>query len=237
MHDSERHSTHADVDGSRRLVFLFDVDNTLIDNDGVKADLQTQIESLVGADRGARFWALYEEVRAEQDYVDVPRTLEHFKAAFPGERHFAQVAALLLCYPYERSLYAGAHEAVAHVKRLGAVAILSDGDPVFQPAKIARAGLADAVDNNVLVYAHKEQHLDEVLQQFPAERYVIVDDKPRVLAAIKSLLGEQVLTLHVRQGKYAYAAENDLSPAPDIRVEAIADLQHFQAHDFWTTGR
>ena len=143
------------------LVFLLDVDNTLIDNDRVKADLQTQIVRLVGTEGGARFWVLYDEVRREQDYVDFPRTLQRFRDEFPDERGFAQLASLLLCYPYERCLFPGALEAVAHLKTLGSVAILSDGDPVFQPAKIARAGLAEAVDGNVLIYAHKEQHVDE----------------------------------------------------------------------------
>ncbi|GAC1314222.1 MAG: hypothetical protein NVSMB2_03320 [Chloroflexota bacterium] len=237
MRDGERQRRHVDANGSGSLAFLFDVDNTLIDNDGVKADLQVQIERLVGPDRGARFWALYEEVRCEQDYVDFPRTLERFHAAFPDERQFGHIASLLLCYPYERSMYAGAREAIAHAKRLGSVAILSDGDPVFQPAKIARAGLANAVDNNVLVYVHKEEHLDEVLRRFPAERYVIVDDKPRVLAAVKSVLGERLVTLHVRQGKYAQVAEHELSPAPDMTIEAIADVQHLQPRDFSTRRR
>lgn len=141
-----------------RLVFLLDVDNTLIDNDRVKIDLQAQIERLVGSDRGARFWVFYEEVRREQDYVDFPRTLERFRAAFPDEPGFAQLASTLLCYPYERWLFPGALEAIAHLKTFGEVAIVSDGDPVFQPAKIARAGLAEAFNNRVLIYVHKEQH-------------------------------------------------------------------------------
>src|SRR5262249_7530077 len=149
----------------------------------VKADLEAHIEQLVGSDHGAYFWTLYEEVRQEYDYVDFPRTLERFRAAFPEEPKFPYLAALLLGYPYESSVFPGALDATAHLKTPGPVAIVSDGDRVFQPAKIARAGLAAAVDDHVLIYAHKEAHLDEVTQRFPGERYILVDDKPRILAA------------------------------------------------------
>ena len=214
------------------LVFLLDVDNTLIDNDRVKADLQAQIERLVGPERGGRFWASYEEVRRELDYVDLPRTLERFRAAFPDEPSFPQLAAMLLCYPYEGWLFPGALEVIAHLKTLGRVAILSDGDPVFQPAKIARAGLADAVDGNVLIYVHKEQHLDEVTRRYPADRYVMVDDKPRILATSKVLLGERLVTLHVCQGKYAHQGEHDAYAPSDLSVDAIFEVQRLGRPDF-----
>jgi FMN phosphatase YigB (HAD superfamily) len=214
------------------FVFLFDVDNTLLENDRVKADLAARIERFVGPALGAHFWTLYEEVRQECDYVDFPRTLERFRAAFPEERKFPSLAALLLCYPYENSVFPGALDAIAHLKTLGTVAIVSDGDPVFQPAKIARAGLAAAVDDNVLIYAHKEAHLDEVAQRFPGERYILVDDKPRILAAAKGQLGARLVTLHVCQGRYAHAAEHHAYPAADLTVDAIAGLQGFTAQDF-----
>ena len=123
-------------------------------------------------------------------------------------------------------------DAIAHLKTLGTVAIVSDGDPVFQPAKIARAGLAVAVDDNVLIYAHKEAHLDEVTQRFPGERYILVDDKPRILAVAKGQLGARLVTLHVCQGRYAHAAEHHAYPAADLTVDAIAGLQGFTAQDF-----
>jgi FMN phosphatase YigB (HAD superfamily) len=213
------------------LVFLLDVDNTLIDNDRAKEDLQAQIERLVGPEHNARFWELYEEVRDEQDYVDFPLTLQRFRAAAPDERRFGRVANLLLCFPYEQWLFPGALEAIAHIRTFGRAAILSDGDPVFQPAKIARAGLADAVEDNVFVYVHKEQHLDEVMRALPADRYVLVDDKPRVLAASKALLGERLITLHVCQGKYAHAGEHDNFPDADFTIDAIAELQRFGPRD------
>ncbi len=206
------------------LVFLFDVDNTLLDNDLVKADLEAQIKELVGPAGAANFWSFYEEVRQELDYVDLPRTLERFGGAFPEERQFAHLAERLLCFPFQRYLFPRAVESIAHAKRLGTAAILSDGDLVFQPAKIARAGLADAVDGNVMIFSHKEEHLDAVMQRFPADRYVLVDDKPRVLAGAKGRLGERLVTLHVCQGRYAHAEEHDAYPAPDLQLDAIAEF-------------
>jgi FMN phosphatase YigB (HAD superfamily) len=217
---------------SSELGFLLDVDNTLVDNDSVKRHLQTHIEQLVGPPRAARFWDLYEEVRRESDYVDFPMTLRRFQASFPDERRFPHLAAMLLCFAYERWLYPGALEAIAHLKTLGRVAILSDGDPVFQPAKIARAGLAAAVDDQVYIYIHKEEHLDEVSRMLPAERYVLVDDKPRILAAAKARLRSGLFTVHVRQGAYAQVAEDEAYPAPDRQIGAIADLLTLEAGDF-----
>ncbi len=214
------------------LAFLIDVDNTLIDTDRVKADLKAQIAQLVGAERDAALWSVYEEVRQERDYVDFPLTLARFRSAFPQDLHFSQLAALVLCYPYDACLYPQALDAVLHLKTIGAVALLSDGDPVFQPAKIARAGLAQAVDGNVLVYTHKEEHLDEVQQRLPAARYVLVDDKPRVLAAAKARLGTRLLTLHVCQGKYAHAAEHQAYSPADLEVGAIADVLKLSADSF-----
>jgi FMN phosphatase YigB (HAD superfamily) len=219
------------------LAFLLDVDNTLLDNDRVKRDLQAHIDRLVGLERGQRFWALYEEVRQEADYVDFPLTLRRFHATFPDERRFPHLAALLLCFPYERWLFPGALEAIAHLKTLGRVAIVSDGDPVFQPAKIAQAGLADAVDDNVMIFVHKEQHLDEVTRRLPAERYVLVDDKPRILAAAKARLGERLVTLHVCQGAYAHSGEHDVQPAPDRKVGAISELQALGRADLKVGGK
>ena len=214
------------------LAFLFDVDNTLLDNDRAKADLAAEIEQLVGAGRAARFWEAYEQVRREADVVDYPRTLARFRAFFPEEPSFPHVAARVLGFPYESYLYPGALEALAHCRALGTAAIVSDGDPIYQAAKIARAGLVEAVDRNLLIYAHKEAHLEELLQRFPAERHVLVDDKPRILAAAKGRLGERLVTLHVRQGHYAFAEERCAYPAPDLEVDAIADVQQLGADAF-----
>lgn len=205
------------------LVFLVDVDNTLIDNDAVKADLAARVEGLLGQSDAARFWSTYEEVRRERDVVDFPRTLERLSAVLPDTRALAQLAALVLGYPYEASVYPGAHQALGHMRTLGTVAIVSDGDPVFQPAKIARAGLADAVDR-IFITVHKERELARVMAALPAARYVLVDDKPRILATVKAAVGDRVFTLHVYQGRYAHADEHRARPFPDRTVDSIAAI-------------
>lgn len=206
------------------FAFLFDVDNTLLDNDRVRHDLTEAIGRTVGAARGARFWELYEAIRRERDYVDFPHTLQRFTRSFPDEPGFPALADAVLGYPYRSAAFPGAHEVLRRAGEAGRAAILSDGDPVYQPAKIARAGLAELVGGRVFVFAHKEDNLDEVERRLPAERYVLVDDKPRILAAAKERLGDRLLTLHVCQGKYAHAAEHDAFAPPDRSVDAIADL-------------
>ena len=206
------------------VAFLFDVDNTLLDNDRVRRDLVDAIATTVGTERGARFWELYEEIRREYDYVDFPHTLERFSLTFPDEPGFPTLADAVLAYPYRSAAFPGAHEALRHAATIGPAAILSDGDPVYQPAKIARAGFADEVAGRVFVFAHKEDHLDEVERRLPAERYVLVDDKPRILAAAKDRLGDRLITLHVCQGRYGHAAEHDNLPPTDRSVDAIADI-------------
>ena len=205
------------------VAFLFDVDNTLLDNDRVKAELAAGIKSAVGEALGAKFWEIYEDVRRMRDHVDYPHTLERFREVFPDEPGFPAVADLVLSYPYQTVLYPGALEVIARVQSMGPAAIVTDGDPVYQAAKIARAGLADAVVRRVFLFAHKEPHLAEVQQSVPAYRYVLCDDKPDVLARVKRM-DDQVLTVHVRQGHYAHAEASDPHPAPDRSVETIGDL-------------
>lgn len=214
------------------LVFLIDIDNTLIDSDRVKADMETQIRTLAGDTGGQQFWGLYEEVRQELDYVDLPLTLARFRALRPDVRKFPQMSSMLLGYPFENALYRRAMDVVAHLRSIGTVVVLSDGDPVFQPAKIARIGVADAVDSNVLIYAHKEEHLDEVTELFPARRYVLIDDKPGVLATVKRQMGTRLTTVHVRQGRYATIADLSPEPEPDITLEGIAQVLELGAADF-----
>lgn len=203
-------------------VFLIDVDNTLLDNDQAKADIARAMQGLVSPDRASRFWSLYEEVRGEFGVVDYPETLRRFRRAFPEESRLADVDRAVLDVPFERYLYPRALDVIAQLWRLGEPAILSDGDRVYQPMKIERAGLLLAVRGNVLVYEHKEDHLAEVQRRFPAERYVHIDDKAALLARTKAGLGDRVTTVHVRQGHYA--AEGPNGAPPDIVVERIADL-------------
>ena len=204
------------------LVFLLDVDNTLLDNDRVKHDIESAIASLVSADRASRFWALYEEVRREQSVVDFPETLRRFRRAFPEEPRAEDVDRVVLSVPFERYLYPSAMDVIARLWTIGDVGILSDGDRVFQPAKIARAGLLLAMRGNVLVYEHKEDHLAEVQRRFPAGHYVHVDDRAALLARTKKGLGARATTIHVRQGHYA--SEPHSGPEPDVSVQRIGDL-------------
>jgi len=205
------------------VAFLFDVDNTLIDNDSVKAELAAGIDVAVGKEAGARFWEIYEEVRGMRDYVDYPHTLQRFREAYPREPGFPEVAELVLGYPYQSVLYPGALDVLAHVQTVGPAAIVTDGDPVYQAAKIARAGLAEAVDRRVFLYAHKEAHLVEVKEALPADRYLIFDDKLSVLDAVERL-DERVFTVHVRQGHYGVAAAVGDGHGPDRSLERIGDL-------------
>ena len=216
------------------IAFLLDVDNTLIDNDKVKADLQERVLRFATPEYAPTFWVEYEAVRDELDYVDVPVTLARFRAACPEVERFAELAAAVLFYPFEECLYEGAMDVLAHLREIGTLAIVSDGDPVFQPAKIARAGLAAAVDDRVLIYVHKEERLDDVCRQVPADLYVLVDDKPRILVAVKAALRERVVTVHVRQGKYAQ--ESDEVHA-DIDVGSIREVLALTREDFEASAR
>jgi FMN phosphatase YigB (HAD superfamily) len=204
------------------MVFLIDVDNTLLDNDRAKADLARAIRALVSADRASRFWSLYEEVRDDCGVVDYPETLRRFRRAFREESGLADVDRAVFEIPFERYLFPRALDVIARLWQTGEPAILSDGDRVYQPMKIARAGLLLPVRGNVLVYEHKEDHLAEVQRRFPAERYAHIEDKAALLAHTKASLGDRVTTIHVRQGHYA--TEGASGPPPDIVVDRIADL-------------
>ncbi len=217
------------------LTVLFDVDNTLLDNDRAKRALDERIAGLLGRTGAARFWEHYEAVRAETGMVNIPLTLARYdeemeetgEAAEAAERRRCRfaLADVLMGLPYREFLYPGALEAIAHARAFARVAILSEGDPTFQPSKIWRAGLDHAVDGNVLVFDHKVEHLAEVTAAFPADRYVLVEDKPAILRETKARLGDRVTTVFVRQGKYAEAVPEP--PLPDIELAAIGDLIGF----------
>jgi FMN phosphatase YigB (HAD superfamily) len=215
-----------------QVAFLFDVDNTLLDNDRVKAEMADGIERLAGMALGDRFWELYEEVRHERDYVDLPATVARFGDEV-GSEIGGRVLDLVLGYPFETALYPGALEALAHVQKMGPAAIVTDGDPIYQPAKIARAGLTEAVDGRVFVYSHKEHHLLEVQAALPADRYVLVDDKPSILADVEDMHGH-VVTVHVRQGHYADVTDG--YPPPDRVLDRIGDLVEVDLEGFLSEG-
>ncbi len=209
-------------------VFLLDVDNTLIDNDAVKADLDRALKREVGPDAERAFWTLYDEVRHDRDRVDFPEVLRRFRASAVPEQEAARVAALVNTIPFERYRYPGALETLAHLATLGTTAILSDGDPVFQPEKIRRAGITAAVDGRVMITTHKEAELDIVYRTFPADRYAMIDDKPALLVAIKRHSPQRFRTILVSQGRYAHDGSVPLQPPPDLTVAHIGDLRELR---------
>lgn len=218
-----------------QLAFLLDVDNTLLANDEVKENLDHQLRGVLGDELTSRFWTIYEQVRHEQSVVDIPRSLARLRAEVPEERMneqtYQQIHALFDTYPFFQSLYPHVIETLHYLRTLGTTVIVSDGDQYFQAEKIVNSHLAEAVEGRVLIYTHKQQHLEEILQRYPADHYVMVDDKAGILADSKALLGSRLTTVFVRQGKYA----REPLPAgftPNISVEHIGDLRDFSAQDF-----
>lgn len=217
----------ADAAGStadaQDLVFLLDVDNTLLDNDALKLEIGRRVEAVVGRQRAERFWQLYEEVRQEEDYVDYPQTLVRFLAESGSSANPAELGEIFHGLPFSSFLYPGVMETLDYLKSLGTVVILSDGDQVFQAAKIRNSGLADAVEGRVLIYVHKELELPKVFAQYPAGHYVAVDDKARILSAIEVEFHARFTTVFVLQGHYA--REGEFKPEPDIVIHHIAELR------------
>ena len=213
-----------------RLVFLLDVDNTLLDNDRLKEDIGDGLLATLGPDRSERFWQLYEDIRHEKDVVDYPATVERLSALFPGEGLQDRLTTYLFGLPFRQYLFPHALETIQHLKRFGLVAILSDGDPVFQAWKIRQSGL-QAMTDEVLIFKHKEQELPDVFARLPADHYVMVDDKPTILAALERHCPSGFTTILVLQGHYA-EGNLTLSPEPDYVLPAIADLRSFDAAQF-----
>jgi FMN phosphatase YigB (HAD superfamily) len=207
-------------------VYLFDVDNTLLDNDQVTADLRRHLTEHFGEERQERYWTFFEELRSELGYADYLGALQRFRLAYPHDTHLLEMSTYLVDYPFEERLFPGTLDVVASFQARGRRVILTDGDVVFQPRKIQRSGLWDAFEGQVLVYVHKEQELADVERRYPADRYVLVDDKLRILAAIKEQWGERVTTVFVRQGHYAHDPKQVAGyPDADVTVERIAGLR------------
>lgn len=210
---------------TNETVFLFDVDNTLLDNDRVTADLKRFLEREVGPNRNQRYWQIFEELRSELGYADYLGALQRYRVECPYESHLLTVSTYLINYPFANRLYPSSLDVLEHCRKLGQVVILTDGDVVFQPRKIERSGLLEAVEHNILIYIHKEQELKDVERRYPAAHYVLVDDKIRLLTAIKKIWGERVTTVFPRQGHYALdAAEVAKYPKADFEIERIGDL-------------
>lgn len=213
-----------------RVVFLFDVDNTLLDNDRVTADMQKHLSSHIGSEQNKKYWQIFERLREELGYADYLGTLQRYRVAFPHEPNLLGISHFLIHYPFANRLFPGSLDAVEHVRQWGTPVILSDGDVVFQPHKISRSGLFETFDGKVLIYIHKETELRDVEQRFPAEHYVLIDDKLRILTAVKSIWGGRVTTVFVRQGHYAHDEKTIARfPDADISIERIGDLI---SHDF-----
>ncbi|HZB55531.1 MAG TPA: HAD family hydrolase [Reyranella sp.] len=210
------------------LVFLVDVDNTLVDNDGIQQDLKDHLERTYGVAARDRYWRILEDLMVELGYRDYIGALQNFRVEHPREVELLAMSSYLMDYPFAERVYPHALEVLKRLRSLAPTVILSDGDVVFQPRKVEHAGLAKVADGNVLIYIHKEEALEDVERRFPAEHYVLVDDKLRILDAVKQVWGERVTTVFPRQGQYAHDTKvlSALPPA-DMTIERIGDLLDF----------
>jgi phosphoglycolate phosphatase-like HAD superfamily hydrolase len=209
---------------ARRTAFLVDVDDTLLDNDRFREDLEQHLEREYGAAARDAYWTIQERRFVDLGYRDYLGAVQEWWESDGRDPRFLTVSGYLLGYPFAERLYPGALDVLDHLRGLGPTIVLTDGDAVFQPSKVARAGIGVVADA-LLVYVHKEEELDDVERRFPADRYVLVDDKVRILAAAKLHWGERVTTVLPMTGQFAN--DPDLlaaHPAPDVTIEGIADL-------------
>ena len=204
-----------------RFVCFFDCDNTLLDNDALKDDLDRRLRAFLNAEQATQFWAAYEAARHTVGMVDYPLTVKQIRPTL-GDSLADRVWDVVWNYPFPDRLYPGTLAAIAHMRHLGcAVGIVSDGDSVYQPHKIQESGLAAAVDGHVKIFQHKQDHIDELLNWLPGDHYLFVDDKASILAAMERLLGARLTTIQVRQGHYR---DDRADPAPNIVLDHIGDL-------------
>ena len=220
------------------MVFLFDVDNTLLDNDRVIVDLKKYLEDEVGRKQAQRYWNIFERLRQELGYADYLGALQKYRSEHPRDLRLLTVSRFLINYPFANRLFPSSLDVIEHVQRWGAAVILSDGDVVFQPRKVDCSGLLKAVSGRALIYVHKEKELPDVEARYQARHYVLVDDKLRILAAVKKIWKERVTTVFVRQGHYALDAKIlKRHPSADISIERIGDLMSFDSEDFQSGHR
>jgi FMN phosphatase YigB (HAD superfamily) len=217
----------------QKLVFLIDLDNTILDNDGVKKDIEATMLRMLGDRLAGRFWHYYEEVRKDLDYIDFYQTMTRLREENPEQAGDIDAATdALMEWDFCPRLYPRAIDAVLHLKSLGLPVVLSDGDPIFQPMKIRQCGVTHAVDGRVLIFVHKEKFLPAVEARFKAEHYVLIDDKPGILMRSKAALGDRLTTVHVLQGKYATDPKHAVDYTPDIVVQNFSDLLEYDADAF-----
>jgi len=208
-----------------KTVYLFDVDNTLLDNDRVTRDLKNFLDREVGTERSECYWRIFEELRSELGYADYLGALQRYRREYPYESHLLTVSTYLINYPFANRLFPNSLDVIDACRQKGQVVILTDGDVVFQPRKIERSGLFEAVEGNILIYIHKEHELHDVERRYPADRYVLIDDKLRILNAVKKAWGDRVTTVFPRQGHYAFD-EKEIAkyPPADITIDRIGNL-------------
>lgn len=223
---------------AQRIVFLLDVDNTLLDNDRVAADLRRHLEHEIGRGCERHYWAIFERLRAELGYADYLGALQRYRLEHPHDHNLLSISSYLVNYPFANRLYPNSLDVVERCNEWGTAVILSDGDVVFQPRKVERSGLFEAAQGNVLIFVHKEKQLKEVERRFPADHYVLVDDKIRILTAVKQAWASRVTTVFPRQGHYA----NDPAilaafPEADITLDRIGDLLKYDLSVLVSAGR
>jgi hypothetical protein len=220
------------------IVFLLDVDNTLLDNDRITADLKRHLTQAFGTERQERYWTIFEKLRVELGYADYLGALQRYRAENSRDPHFLQISFYLVDYPSANRLFPGVLDVIEHLSAWGPTVILSDGDVVFQPRKIQRSGLYEAVKGRVLIYLHKEQELDDVEEHYPARHYVLVDDKLRLLTAVKQVWGSRLTTVFPRQGHYAHDPKALATyPPADVTVERIGDLLQYDLPALLAAGQ
>ncbi|MGH9680083.1 MAG: HAD family hydrolase [Candidatus Acidiferrales bacterium] len=222
-------------------VFLVDVDNTLLDNDQIQRDLKDHLDRKFGVEPRKRYWHILEDLFADLGFRDYIGALQRYRMEHPREVELLSMSSFLIDYPFADRLYPAALDVLKRLRGMGPTVILSDGDVVFQPRKVERAGISEAVGGHVLIYIHKEEALDDVERRYPAERYVLVDDKLRILSAVKQYWGERVTTVFPRQGSFAHDPKVvSAFPAADVSIDGIADLLDCDLGRFQsaaTTGR
>ena len=210
-------------------VFLIDVDNTLLDNDRIREDIQHDFERLHGADARQRYWTIQERLFVERGYRDYLGALQVYRDEHPEDLRVLAMGAYLLDYPFTERVFPGAQAVLERLAGWGRTVILTDGDAVYQPRKVERAGLAQAAGGHVLIYVHKEDELADIQRRYPARHYVLVDDKPRLLAAVKARWGERVTTVLVRQGAFALDPSATACAPADVTIERIGDLLEYES--------
>jgi FMN phosphatase YigB (HAD superfamily) len=214
------------------IVFLIDCDNTLMDNDRVQSDLREHMEKEFGAEARDRYWSIYKELFAQLGYADYLGALQRYRIDAMNDPKLLLMAGWLMNYRFADRLYPGALDVIKHLRQWGKVVVLSDGDVVFQPRKVEYSGLWDAVDGNVLIYIHKETMLEQIEVAYPARHYVMIDDKVRILAAMKKGWGDRLTTVFPRQGHYAFADDVASFTTPDLTVDGIGDLLNYDLSAF-----